>query len=136
MNFSVSRIVRAIAVGVLGTALIALWRSITGSVVESFADQALRAMGCALGWYLVDLLRARFWPHPRVARRRSIMVWTLAMAGFVALLFASVGLLNGADWTTSQWAMALVTGGLVGSVFGALSAWFWNAAYVRAGSAA
>ena len=133
MNLSFGRIARAIIVGILSTALIALWRSNNGSVMDSFPEQALKALAFASGYCLSDLLLARFAPRRRPARQRSIIVWALWMGMFVSLLFASTGLLNGADWAVSQWGLALVSGGVVGLLFGALLAWFWNAAYVPRG---
>lgn len=133
MRLSVSRIVKAITVGLLATALVSLWRAQSGSGVEPFADLALRTLGSASGFYLGDLLLARFRPGRRRARHRPISVWALGLGIGFSLLFASIGLINGADWTMSQWGMALVSGGLVGTVFGALIAWFSNAAHVHAG---
>jgi hypothetical protein len=136
MTLSGNRIVRAMMVGSLATALVALWRAQSGSGVDPFPDQALRALGSAIGFYLGDMVLARFLPRRRPARHRSILVRALGMGMGVSLLFASTGLLNGADWTMSQWGIALVSGGLVGTLVGALFVWFSNAACVRGGQTA
>lgn len=136
MRLSGNRIVKATTVGLLTTALVALWRAQSGSGVEPFAAQAWSALGYSIGFYLGDLLLARFRRVRRPARHRPIGVWALGMGIGLSLLFASIGLINGADWTMSQWGLALVSGGLVGSGLGALSVWFSNAACIREGRTA
>lgn len=131
MKWSGHRIVKAVMFGILTTAIIAIWRAGSGSGVDPFADLALRSLGYSIGWYLADLLLVRFLPRQRAVRHRPIIVWALGMGVFMSLFFASLGLLNGSDWTMSQWGMALLSGGLLGTVLGALVAGLSNVAYVR-----
>ena len=128
MTFPMRRVIRAVVMSLVATLIVAVLHLLRG---EPPALSWAQAAGFGVGFLLVDLINQVLDRRRKsAARRRALRLWAFGIGLFGAVLFVAIGLLNGAGWTPSQFTMAAVFGGVVGSFVGAASAWGWNATYV------
>lgn len=120
------RVLRSVAFGFLTAAIVAAFRWTQGDGPPTAADFALSALAFSIGAFIGGFV-AGFFSHRARRRPRSVRGWAIGFGVVGALLFVSSGLLNGANWTWSQWWLAALCGAVVGAALGGLVTLLWNA---------